>query len=292
MRNTYQDNKATFPEWSTTLMQATKAVLLICLLVAIPVAMAQGVSGRIVGTVVDAMGAVIPNASVTISNQDTGAITKVTTNGSGQYRADTLRPGNYELKVEAPGLQTIVSNGNVVIVDNATVVDITMKPGSTSETVTVSSASPLIDTTSSSLGEVLNANDITSLPLNGRVFSQLVQTVPGSVAAGFGSAPEAAAGAGSSGSITASVNGMPWGGTTYTLDRLNNMEMFNAFINVTPPLDSIQENKVSTNNDDHTLGTYGGGQVNAHIKARLNSVPGSGESMFHGDFLNPHQGGL
>ena len=261
MRNTYQDNKTTFPEWSTSLLQ-TLAVLLICLLGAVPVAMAQGVSGRIVGTVVDATGAVIPNAAVTISNQDTGAITKVTTNGNGQYRADTLRPGNYQLKIEAPGLQTIVSNGNVVTVDNATVVDITMKAGSTSETVTVSSASPLIDTTSSSMGEVLNVNDITSLPLNGRVFSQLVQTVPGSVAAGFGSAPEAAAGAGSSGSITASVNGMPWGGTTYTLDGVNNMELLNAFINVTPPLDAIQELKISTNNADITVGTDGGSQVN------------------------------
>src|SRR5260370_3174008 len=150
MRNTYQDNKTTFPEWSTTVIQTTKAVLLIGLLVAITVAMAQGVSGRIGGTVGDAMGAVIPNASVTISNQDTGAITKVTTNGSGQYRADTLRPGNYELKVEAPGLQTIVSNGNVVIVDNATDADITMKPGSTIDTMTAASPSPPIDTTHSS----------------------------------------------------------------------------------------------------------------------------------------------
>jgi hypothetical protein len=289
MRDTYQGNRTTVPEWSTTLTQTTKAVLLICLLVAIPVAMAQGVSGRIVGTVVDATGAVIPNASVTISNQDTGAITKVTTNGNGQYRADTLRPGNYQLKIEAPGLQTILSNDNVVTVDNATVVDMTMKAGSTSETVTVSSASPLIDTTSSSLGEVLNANDITSLPLNGRVFSQLVQTVPGSVAAGFGSAPEAAAGAGSSGSITASVNGMPWGGTTYTLDGVNNMELLNAFINVTPPLDAIQELKISTNNADITVGTYGGAQVNAFLKSGTNAFHGSAYEFFRDDALNAYK---
>jgi Carboxypeptidase regulatory-like domain/TonB dependent receptor len=286
MRDTYQGIKTTVHEWSTTLIQTTKTVLLICLLVAIPVAMAQGVSGRIVGTVVDATGAVIPNASVTISNQDTGAVTKVTTNGNGQYRADNLRPGNYQLKIEAPGLQTIVSSGNVVTVDNATVVDMTMKAGSTSETVTVSSASPLIDTTSSSMGEVLNANDITSLPLNGRVFSQLVQIVPGSVAAGFGSAPEAAAGAGSSGSITASVNGMPWGGTTYTLDGVNNMELLNAFINVTPPLDAIQELKISTNNADITVGTYGGAQVNAFLKSGTNAFHGSGYEFFRGDALS------
>jgi outer membrane lipoprotein-sorting protein len=286
MRNTLQDRRTIVPEWSTKFIQTTKAVLCICLLIAVPVARAQGVSGRIVGTVMDATGAVIPNSTLTISNQDTGAITKVTTNGNGQYRADTLRPGNYQLKVESPGLQTMVSNGNVVTVDNATVVDITMRVGSTSDTVVVSSASPLIDTTSSSLGETLYAQEITSLPLNGRVFSQLVQTVPGSVAAGFGSAPEAAAGAGSSGSITASVNGMPWGGTTYTLDGVNNMELLNAFINVPPPLDAIQEMKISTNNADITVGTYGGAQVNAFLKSGTNAFHGSAYEFFRDDALS------
>jgi hypothetical protein len=262
---------------------------MLCLLAAASAALAQGVSGRIVGTVLDSTGAVISKASVTISNQDTGAVTRVATNASGQYRADTLSPGNYEVKIEAPGLQTIVSKDNVVTVDNATVVDMTMKVGSTSETVTVSSASPLIDTTTSSLGEVLNAREVTTLPLNGRVFSQLVQTVPGSVAAGFGSAPEAAAGAGSSGSITASVNGMPWGGTTYTLDGVNNMELLNAFINVTPPLDSIQEIKISTNNADITVGTYGGAQVNAFIKSGTNAFHGSAYEFFRDDTLNAYQ---
>jgi hypothetical protein len=153
----------------------------------------------------------------------------------------------------------------------------------------VTAAAPLVDTTSSSLGEVLDARDVTNLPLNGRVFSQLVQTVRGSVATGFGSAPEAAAGAGSSGSITASVNGMPWGGTTYTLDGVNNMELLNAIINVTPPLDSIQEMKISTNNADITVGTYGGAQVNAFIKSGTNSLHGSAYEFYRGDTLRAYQ---
>jgi hypothetical protein len=252
-------------------------------------AVAQGVSGRIVGTLTDSSGAVIPNAAVTITNQDTDIVTRVNSNSNGEYRADNLPPGNYRVQVEAPGLQSIVSKGNAVTVDNATVVNLTMKVGSTSETVTVSSANILVDTTSSSLGEVLAEREVTNLPLNGRVFSQLVQTIPGSVAAGFGSAPEAAAGAGSSGSITASVNGMPWGGTTYTLDGVNNMELLNAFINVTPPLDSIQEIKVSTNNADITVGTYGGSQVNAFIKSGSNSLHGSAYEFFRNDSLNAYR---
>jgi hypothetical protein len=250
---------------------------------------AQGVSGRIVGTLTDSSGAVIPSATVAITNQDTGIVTKILSNANGEYRVDDLPPGNYRVQVEAPGLQSMVSKGNVVTVDNATVINFKLNVGPTSETVSVSAANILVDTTSSSLGEVLAEHEVNNLPLNGRVFSQLVQTVPGSVAAGFGSAPEAAAGAGSSGSITASVNGMPWGGTTYTLDGVNNMELLNAFINVTPPLDSIQEIKISTNNADITVGTYGGSQVNAFIKSGTNSLHGSGYEFYRGDSLNAYQ---
>ncbi len=268
---------------------AVKLFILVCLL-SIPLfSVAQGVSGRIVGTVVDKTNAAIPNASVTITNQDTGITSKILTNTNGEYRVDNLPPGNYTIELAAQGFHSIVSKGNVVTVDNATVVNLTLEVGSTTESVTVSAAGALIDTTSSSLGEVLGEREVTNLPLNGRVFSQLVQTVPGSVASGFGSAAEAAAGAGSSGSITASVNGMPWGGTTYTLDGVNNMELLNAFINVTPPLDSIQEVKVSTNNAEATVGTYGGAQVNAFVKSGTNSFHGSAYEFFRGDSLNANQ---
>jgi hypothetical protein len=146
-----------------------------------------------------------------------------------------------------------------------------------------------VDTTSSSLGEVVSQKEIASLPLNGRIFSQFVQTVPGSIPAGFGSAPESAAGAGAVTAISASVNGMPWGGTTYTLDGVNNMEMLNAFINVTPPLDSLEEVKVSTNNAEATVGTYGGAQVNAYIKSGTNTFHGSGYEFYRSDALNAYQ---
>ena len=249
----------------------------------------QGVSGRIVGIVVDSSGAAVTSAGLTLTNQDTGITSKIRTNSGGAYRVDNLPPGNYTVALEAQGFRSVVSKGNVVTVDNATEVNLTLQVGSATESVTVSAASPLVDTTSSSLGEVLGEQEVTSLPLNGRVFSQLVQTVPGSVASGFGSAAEAAAGAGSSGSITASVNGMPWGGTTYTLDGVNNMELLNAFINVTPPLDSIQEIKVSTNNAEATVGTYGGAQVNAFVKSGTNSFHGSAYEFYRSDSLNADQ---
>src|SRR5882757_5793217 len=249
----------------------------------------QGISGRLQGTVQDGTGAVISGANIRVTNQDTGVVNKYTSDGRGEYIANLLPPGNYKVEISASGFRTTVSTGNVVTVDGIARVDVTLQLGTAAESVEVTGDNPLVNTTSSSLGEVLNTHDIVSLPLNGRIFSQLVQTVPGSVATGFGSAPEAAAGAGASGSITASVNGLPWGGTTYTLDGVSNMELLNAFINITPALDALQEVRISTNNADATVGTYGGAQVNAFLKSGTNGFHGSAYEFFRGDSLNAIQ---
>ena len=107
------------------------------------------------------------------------------------------------MSFEGQGFRPLISDGNVVIVDGATRVDAKLQVGTEAQTIEVTAAQPLVDTTSSSLGEVVSQKEIESLPLNGRIFSQLVQTVPGSVPAGFGSAPESAAGAGAATFATA-----------------------------------------------------------------------------------------
>src|SRR6202158_3941261 len=150
--------------WSRT--SSGKLLIFICLLTIVPVAFCQGVSGHILGTVKDSSEAVVPNAVVTVTNQDTGFTTKVTTGTSGDYRADNLPPGNYQVRLEAPGFRAAVSNGNVVTVDLATRVDITLAVGSTTESIEVQAANSLVDNTSSSLGEVINQTDISNLQLN------------------------------------------------------------------------------------------------------------------------------
>src|ERR1700730_6986801 len=289
----YMQSELSNYKWTTKNMwprtSSSKLLILICLLMVVPVAFCQGVSGHILGTVKDSSEAVVSNAVVTVTNQDTGFTKKITTGSSGDYRDDNLPPGNYQVRLEAPGFRAAVSNGNVVTVDVGTRVDFALAVGSATESIEVEATNSLVDSTSSSLGEVINQGDISNLPLNGRIYSQLVQTVPGSVATGFGSAPEAAAGAGASGSITASVNGMPWGGTTYTLDGVSNMELLNAFINVTPPLDSLQELKISTTNADATVGTYGGAQVNAFMKSGTNAFHGSAYEFFRDDALSAYK---
>ena len=266
-----------------------KLLLLFCLLAIVPVAFSQGVSGHIVGTVHDETNAVIPNAQVTVTNQDTGIVTHTKSNAFGEYRSDNLQPGTYRVKVDAPGFRETVSSGNIVTVDNNNRVDVNMLVGASDQTVEVTALNPLVDTTGSSLGEVMNEHDIQSLPLNGRIYSQLIDTVPGAVASGWSNAPEAAAGAGAQTAITASVNGLPWAGTTYTLDGVSDMELLNAFMTVTPPLDALQEIKVSTANSDATVGVYGGAQVNAVVKSGTNKFHGSAYEFFRGDSLNATQ---
>jgi len=280
-------NRTTKFKWPKTL--SSKLLAIAFLLATAPVVFGQGVSGHIIGTVQDESHAVIPNAQVTITNQETGVIIRTKSNAVGEYRSDNLPPGTYQVKIEAPGFRDMVSAGNIVTVDSNSRIDVNLQVGKADQTVEVAATNALVDTTSSSLSQVVSQSQIQNLPLNGRIFSQLVQTVPGSIPAGFGSAPESAAGAGATTSISASVNGLPWAGTTYTLDGVSNMELLNAFINVTPPLDSLQEVKVSSNNADATVGTYGGAQVNAIVKSGTNGLHGSGYEFYRGDALNAYQ---
>jgi|HubBroStandDraft_5_1064220.scaffolds.fasta_scaffold07515_1 hypothetical protein len=263
-------------------------IVILCL-AGTPMLIGQGISGHIVGTVQDSSDAVIANASVTITNQDTGVVTHTKSNAAGEYRSDNLPPGTYKVEVDAAGFQRTVSTGNIVTVDNNTRVNVAEQVGTSTQTVEVSAANPLVDTTGSSLGEVMSENEVQGLPLNGRVFSQLIMTVPGAVASGWSSAPEAGAGAGAGTDITASVNGLPWAGTTYTLDGVSDMELLNAFETVTPPLDALQEVKASTANSDATVGVYGGAQVNAVVKSGTNRLHGSGYEFFRDDALNAIQ---
>ena len=166
------------------LMQTTFAKVMLgmaCLLFTTYAVYGQGVSGRIRGAVVDPTKAVIDKAAITVVNEDTGVVTRRVTNETGGYLVENLIPGRYRVEAEKSGFSKMISTGNVVTVDNSTVVDFIMKLGAASQSVEVYGGTPVINTTDASMGEVLDERDISSLPLSGGIFSQLVNTVPGSV---------------------------------------------------------------------------------------------------------------
>src|SRR5579863_1748232 len=260
-------------------------VILVTLLV-VGSAYSQGVTGRIQGSVFDPTHATVPGATVSAKNQDTDYQVQVTTAQSGDYVVPNLPPGKYTVTVSAPGFKQALSKNVTVIVDGLTTVNFDLQIGSRTEMVQVDSSAQMVDTQTSSMGNDLTTREVESLPLFGRVYSQLVQVMPGAVNTGIGASAESGSGVGANGSITASVNGIVYQETTFTLDGVSDMELENAFQNVTPPMDDIEEVKVSGNNSSADVGTYGGAQVNAMIKSGTNQLHGSAFEFFRNQDMN------
>jgi len=263
----------------------TLAVLILLSVVSCPM-YGQGVTGSIHGNIGDPTHASINRASVAATNQDTGYRAQTTTNNVGEYTIPNLPPGKYDVEVTANGFKPLVSKDVAVVVNSSATVNFTLQVGVQAEVVSVEAIASLVDTTSSSMGNDLTTRDINSLPLNGRVYSQLVQVMPGAVKTGIGQSAESGSGVGATGSITASVNGVVYQGTNFTLDGVSNMEQQNAFQNVTPPMDDIQQVKVSGNNASADVGTYGGAQVKAMIKSGTNQLHGSAFEFYRGRYFN------
>lgn len=246
----------------------------------------QGVTGRIEGTVQDPSRAAVPGATVTVTNQETGYHAEVPSGQAGDYVVPDMPPGKYTVTVAASGFKNAESRNVSVIVNGLTTLNFSLQVGSRADTIQVESGAELVDTVTSSMGNDLSTRQVNALPLFGRVYSQLVQVMPGAVKTGIGSSAESGSGIGANGSITAAVNGIVYQGTTFTLDGVSDMELENAFQNVTPPMDDIQEVKVSANNASADVGAYGGAQVNAMIKSGTNSIHGSAFEFFRDRSLN------
>ena len=122
-----------------------RAVAAFVLLLLAPALRAQGVSGRILGTVQDKSGAVVTKVVVTATNQGTASSVIAKTDSNGQYRIENLQPGNYQVKFVTQGFRPYISDGNVVSVDGSTLVDASLEVGSPTETIEVSAAPPLVE---------------------------------------------------------------------------------------------------------------------------------------------------
>ena len=177
-------------------------------LMAIPASAQE--SGTILGTVKDTSGGSVPAAKVTVTNTDTNDMRTVTTDDDGTYRVAGLRPGRYSVKVEKEGFKTTTQSSLVLDVASQIVVNPTMEVGSATQEVTVTGEAPVINTTTSSLGNVINDQTISELPMNGRNFTDLTLLSPGVVStthSGLGDA-----------GLWYSSNGAPPRSNNYMLD--------------------------------------------------------------------------
>src|ERR1700687_5902859 len=174
-------------------LQVVGAALMV-LLLSLP-AFSQGSAGRIVGPVMDQTGGAISGATVTVLDVQRGTTRTLTTEDSGTYNAPNLTPGTYKVRAEFRGFKVTERQNIVLEVGQEIRVDLTLQPGEQAQTITVTEALPLVETTNAELGGALSNQTINDLPLNGRNFINLLTLRPGmTVYPGGGSAARSANG--------------------------------------------------------------------------------------------------
>jgi hypothetical protein len=251
---------------------------------------AQVESGKIVGTVKDASGAILPGAEVTVTETQTNAERKIATNSAGEYVATELKPGTYTVKASQTGFQTAVEAPFRLDINQVVRVDFALVVGSVQEQMTVTAAEPLVESETSSIGQVIDESRVHQLPLNGRDFIQLAYLSPG---VNMGPASTGSTGNVQQGDIpedergngSIQVNGLWATNNNYLLNGFDNNEQQIGFELIEPPIDAIQEFKVQTNNFSADIGK-GGAVVNVVTKAGTNQFHGSAFEFLRNSFMD------
>ncbi len=247
-------------------------------------ALCQVDQGAINGVVKDPTGAVIPNAEVTLTNTDTNFVLQGKTDAKGEYSFAPIKIGHYSVSASAPGFETTTQQNVRVNIQDRLSVDIALKPGGAQETVTVTSAPPMLQNESSAVGQVMDTDAINATPLNGRNWVYIAQLTAG-VAPGL-----SAGGARGGGTGDFSANGQRTTQNNFILDGVDNNVNVDDFqngasYNVRPPPDALAEFKIDTSNYSAEFGHSAGAVLSASIKSGSNKVHGDAwEYIRNNDF--------
>jgi Carboxypeptidase regulatory-like domain/TonB dependent receptor-like, beta-barrel len=223
---------------------------------------AQAVFGAITGIVTDASGAVVPGATVNVTNIETAVMKTLVTNEAGVYNATNLIPGRYKVEASLTGFKTAVVSSVTLEVNANQKVDVTLEVGPTSELVTVAAASPLLQTEQTNLGQTVTQQQIEQLPTGRNLFS----LIP--LAAGV-SQQTTCDGCGNNGNLR--INGDRPRNQDYILDGTTMTAPVFGGQALSPSVDSIQEFRVETNSLSAEYGKAGGGVIIAVTKSGTNA---------------------
>ncbi|HEX2462683.1 MAG TPA: TonB-dependent receptor, partial [Vicinamibacterales bacterium] len=240
---------------------------------------AQQTTGTIAGRVVDPQGSAIPGATVTASNTQTGFSRATVSDNEGLYRLAALPVGTYDVKVELQGFATVEQKNLQVSVGQTVDVNFDLKVAGLTETVTVSGESPLIQSTSSSVGGLVDVQHIESLPLNGRQFANLALTIPG-VGLGFHSDPT------KSTQFSPQIAGGNGRNVNYLIDGGDNNDDTVGGLLQLFPLEAIQEFNFQTARYKAEYGRSNGGVMNIVTKSGTNQYQGSWFTLLRDDAMN------
>lgn len=257
------------------------AGLLLCLLTCL----AQDPRGTVLGRVTDASGLAVPQSEVRITNDATGVSASAKTNDAGNYVLPYLLSGTYTLKCETAGFKTWSRPGIEVRINDTVEVNVELQVGSTSETVEVTDATPLLSTAEASLGQVIDQRRVLELPQFAGNAMDLVHLAPGTVngtnlrlrKAGFNSAPS-----------TFSTDGGGNNQNEFTIDGVSNTYSDGTAPRVafSPPQTAIGEFKVQTSAFDASLGHTMGSTVNVSTKSGTNQLHGEVHEWFRHSALD------
>jgi hypothetical protein len=242
------------------------------------VAFAQQAAAHINGTVTDSTGAVMQDATVTLTNVGTNISRDTITNTAGNYGFVDVLPGAYTLKVAKTGFTTVSQSEFTMYVNQTATYNFTMSVGSTQQTVTVEATAIQIQASTAELGTVINTQAVNDLPLNGRNFTQLLTLTPG--ASPVSVAQNSGGGGGFAGNAIGSfsfpaINGQRNRSNMFLLDGINDLGSFIGNYNFEPIVDTVQEFKVQSHNDEAEFGQAIGGIVNVVTKSGTNEFHGS-----------------
>ncbi|HEY6333833.1 MAG TPA: carboxypeptidase regulatory-like domain-containing protein, partial [Blastocatellia bacterium] len=245
--------------------------------------------GNISGSVKDPSGAVIPNATVTIQQQETGLTRTVVSEESGFFSAPTLPIGHYSISAEAKGFKKTLVEGLQLAVGQAMTVNIVMELGQVNETVTVTSEAAQVDSSSGEVSSLVDSTQISQLPIIGRNYSSLVLLVPGISPdnRNGSSASFSTRGVGLDAGADVSSNGNQSNENLWTVDGVNNMDVgSNRTLLVFPSIDSIAEFSVERNSYSAQYGQAQGAVINLITKGGTNQFHGTAWEFLRNTDLN------
>jgi hypothetical protein len=240
-------------------------------LIKVDQASAQAVYGSVYGTITDNTGAVVPGATVTVTDVSKGTSVSTQSNATGDYRVDHLIPDSYNVSAAATNFQASTVPNVIVYADTAPKVDLALQIGSVSTTVQVSGAPPALQTDRADVSTVLNPRAVETLPNLERNFTSFELLTPGTTYIGWSvgqsTNPQE--------SEQIEVNGQLPFATGYELDGTDNQDPIQGVAVINPNLDAVSEMKVTSQNYDAEFGKAVGGLVTAQTKSGSNTLHGS-----------------
>jgi hypothetical protein len=246
-------------------------------------AFGQTITGTITGTVMDASGAVVPNAKVVATNTQTNLTYPTETNSAGIYTLVFLPVGNYTVLTEAQGFKKSSAGPFKLEVTQVARVDVVLQVGQLTETVEIKDVAPVLQTEGATTGGTLSSTSVVSVPLKGRNFASLTLLVPGAITTN----PQSFEGIGRNGTDGRPfVNGNRQQTNNFLLDGADINESANNTVGYAPNVDALQEVQVITGNAGAEFGNANGAIVNMTLKSGTNEFHGNLFEFLQNDKLN------